>query len=388
MTVTPPWAGLVVFEAVRPDRAALLRREDGTLVCRAMRGEWGSESVSISRTIAGMVLDQRVSVLTADARHDMRFAAAASIESQGIGAMMAVPLWNNKEVIGLLYADSFLAARAFTSEDLKVLTMLANVAAIQIENALLFEEQIEKRRLIEEALAAAKIQQGLLPSKPPAIEGYDFVGYNMPCHEVGGDYYDCLDLVDGRRAIVLGDVAGKGMSAALLMAVLQATFHAQVETAPGPRRLIEGLNRAIARSAPTNRFVTLFYADLDPASSRLLCVNAGHAPLPVVVRADGRIDEIANGGLPLGVFEELEHAVAEVELSRGDFLFVCSDGVTDVVDPAGEMFGDDRLREFLASCAGRPIAEVQAALAARLKAHAHGSSPPDDLTIVMLQRRA
>ncbi len=387
MTTLLPKVLDLVFEAVRPDRAALLRREDGKLVCRAMRGEWGSESVSISRTIAGMVLDQRVSVLTADAQHDMRFAEAASIESQGIGSMMAVPLWNNKDVIGLLYADSFLAARAFVSDDLKVLTMLANVAAIQIENAILFEEQVEKRRLIEEALAAAKIQQGLLPARPPVIEGYDFIGYNMPCHEVGGDYYDCLDLVDGRRAIVIGDVAGKGMSAALLMAVLQATFHAQVETAPEPRKLIEGLNRAIARSAPSNRFVTLFYADLDPASNRLLCVNAGHAPLPVVVRASGQIDEIAPGGLPLGVFETLEHGVAEVDLGRGDFLFACSDGVTDVTDPGGEMFGDDRLRDLLASCAGRPIAEVREALDVGLKAHAHGTAPPDDLTIVILQRR-
>lgn len=378
----------MVFEAVGPDRAALLRgNAGGELVCEAFRGG-RTDGMSISRTIADMVVKQRVSVLTADAFSDARFAEAMSVQYQRIGSAMAAPLWDNEHVIGLIYADTPAAGRVFTEEDLRVLTMLANVAAIRIQNALRFEEQLERRRLVGEAAAAARVQQGLLPRGAPAIEGYGFAGYNIPCHEVGGDYYDCVPLGPGRHGIVIGDVAGKGMGAALLMAVLQAAFHAFTETDPGPARLTEQLNRTVCRSAPTNRFVTLFYMELDTANHRVSCINAGHAPPPLLVRASGEMRELITGGLPLGVLESFESSLLEVELGPRDFIFACSDGVTDALDREGRMFGDDRLRSLLVSLAGAPAGEVRAGLERALAGHSDGTPAADDLTVVILQRQA
>jgi serine phosphatase RsbU (regulator of sigma subunit) len=376
----------LVFEAVNPERAALLLREGGELVCRAFRGSTQQGEMSISRTVARTVIDQRVSVLTADAQHDARFADGASIAIQGIQAVMAVPLWNNKEVIGLIYADSRLASTRFSEEDLKVLTMLANVAAIQIENASLFEAQLERRRLEEEARAAADIQRRLLPSCSPDIPGYRFDGHNTPCREVGGDYFDCLPLDDARHGIVLADVAGKGMGAALLMATFQATFHAAVSTGSAASSVLDQLGRAVSRSAPSNRFVTVFLVELDRAAHRLICVNAGHAPLPLVVRVKGEMEPVDSVGPPLGILAGFPYRTRELDLRPGDFLFACSDGVTDLESPQGEQFGDERLAAVLRSQAGRPISEVRQALQESLAAHADSTRQPDDLTFVLLQR--
>ncbi len=377
----------LVFEAVRPERAALVqRRPDGELVCSAYRGET-REQMSISRTIANTVIDQRVSVLTSDAQADERFASGASILAQGIQAVMAVPLWNNKRVIGLIYADSRLTSAQFGDEDLKLLTMLANLAAIQIENAALFAEQLEKQRFEREAEAAADIQRRLLPRSRPELPGYVFEGHNEPCHECGGDYYDCLQLGSERTGIVLSDVAGKGMGAAMLMAVIQATLQARADSGAEPGELVAALAKAISRSAPSNRYATLFFMDLNHATHLLRYVNAGHAPLPLLVRASGEVRELETGGPPLGLFPTT-YPVAELVMSPGDLVFASSDGVTDLENPEEETFGEERLKQLLTGFAGRPPADVRAALDRELVAFAGEARRPDDLTYIILQREA
>lgn len=378
----------LVFEAVKPDRAALLcTDDDGKLVCQAFRGK-GEQEMSISRTIARTVMDERVSVLTADAQSDERFAGGASIAVQGIRGVMAAPLWNNREVIGLVYTDSRLAATRFSEDDLRLLTMLANVAAIQIRNAHLFEEQLEKQRFEREANAAAKVQKRLLPAESPELEGYEFVGYNTPCYEAGGDYFDCVSVGPQRETIVLADVAGKGMGAALLMAGVHATFHARVGEDVAPHDLVRQLNAGVARSAPLDRFVTLFLIDLDRAGHRLTYVNAGHAPSPILVRASGEMTDLVAGGPPLGIVPGFEYPAVELELQPGDFVFVCSDGLTDTENPEGEMFGDERLRDLLAGLAGRSVAEVRRAVDEQLQAFSRGAAQSDDLTLLAVRRKS
>jgi len=376
----------LVFEAVKPDRAALLcTDDDGELVCQAFRGE-GEQEMSISRTIARNVMDERVSVLAADAQSDERFAGGASIAVQGIRGVMAVPLWNNKEVIGLVYADSRLASTRFCEDDLRLLTMLGNVAAIQIRNAHLFEEQLEKKRFEREAQAAANVQQRLLPTESPQLAGYEFVGYNTPCYEAGGDYFDCVSVGPEREIIVLADVAGKGMGAALLMAGVHATFHACVGADVAPRELVSRLNEGVSRSAPNDRFVTLFLIDLDRAGHRLTYVNAGHAPPPILVRASGEMVNLVAEGPPLGIVPGFEYPASDLELQPGDFVFVCSDGLTDTEDPEQEQFGDKRLHDLLAGLAGRPVAEVRRAIDEQLQAFSRGAAQSDDLTLIAVQR--
>ena len=375
----------VVFEAVKPERAALVQRSpEGELVCRAFRSS-GSAEMSISRTIADTVIDQRVSVMTADAQADERFASGHSVLSQGIQAVMAVPLWNEKKVIGLIYADSRISSALFGDEDLRLLTMLANIAAIQIENAALFAEQLEKQRFEREAQAAAEIQQRLLPHTRPQIPGYLFEGHNEPCYECSGDYYDCIPLGAGRAGIVLSDVAGKGMGAAMLMAVIQATLQARAGTDSEPAELIDQLGRAISRSSPSNRYATLFFMDLDHERHALRYVNAGHVPLPLVVRASGGIERLPAGGPPLGLFGG-GYPVGEIRLGPGDLVFVSSDGVTDLENEQEEMYGSERLEQLLASLAGRSPAEVRERVEHELAAFAGAARRPDDLTFIVVQR--
>ena len=376
----------LVIEAVGPDRAALLSGDgEGELVCRAVRGRESSD-FSISRTIADTVIKKRVSVLAADAQSDERFAEAQSVALQGIRAVMAAPLFSKEGVSGLIYTDSRLRSATFTEENLKLLTMLGNIAAIQIQNAHLFEEQIEKRRFEREAHAAAEIQRRLLPGSSPSIPGYSLVGSNEPCYEVGGDYYDCLTLDDQRHGLLIADVAGKGMGAALLMASLQATYHARADIAPSPKDLVDQLNRAISRSAPSNRFVTMFFMELDHTTHRARYVNAGHAPPPLLISRSGEPRELLPGGPPLGVFADIDYPVVDIELSPGDFLFACSDGVTDVMNPEGEMFGEEQLRELLVPLAGRSASAIHDTVSERLRAFAKGTPQPDDLTVVVLRR--
>ena len=376
----------LVSRAVKADRVALFLEEDGSLQCRASRLENGDGELTISRTIASTVMEQHVSVLTSDAQTDARFKEGLSVVSQGIHSVMAVPLWDNKNVIGLIYADSRLGSGLFNDDDLRVLTMLANIAAIQIENARLFEEQVDRQRIVQEAKAAADIQRNLLPSAPPVVPGYQLVGFNTPCYEVGGDYFDFVPLGEGHLGIVLADVAGKGMPAAMLMAAIQATFRARAEIEPEPQDMIHHMDNAVSRAAPSNRFVTLFFIDLDSTSHRLRYVNAGHAPLPVVVRTSGEIERLPTGGVPLGIMPGMDYPLGNLELGPGDFVFLCSDGVTDTVDPSGKEYGEERLQKFLAGQAGCTADEVRGAVEEQLEQHAQGAPQPDDLTMVIVQR--
>ncbi|MFQ5669457.1 MAG: SpoIIE family protein phosphatase [Acidobacteriota bacterium] len=377
----------LVSSAVNPDRAALLLLDaQGKLVCRAFRGDEKGADLSISRTIANEVMERKVAILTSDAQADSRFKEGASIMVQGIHSVMAVPLWNNKDVIGLIYADSHLASGLFDHDDLRVLTMLANIAGIQIENSRLFGERLEKQRFEQEVRAAADIQKRLLPSCPPVFSGYKMVGMNIPCYEVGGDYFDFLAMEDQRWGIVVADVAGKGMGAAMLMAALQASVHAHVENGLDPSQVLDNLNGDVARTAPANRYATLVFLQLDPSQHIVRFINAGHAPAPLLVRRSGETEELKASGLPLGILPRTHYPVGQVQIEPGDFLLTCSDGVTETVDSEGNEFGEERLRRLVASLAGQSPGNVKQAVEEALEEYAGGTDQPDDLTLVILQR--
>lgn len=380
----------LVFEAIHVDRAAILTLEDGgELTVAAVKGDDPGE-FTLSRSVASRVLREKISILTSDAQEDERFAGQQSIMGQGIRAIMAVPLASGEEdqVTGILYADSLLGHRVFDDADLRILTMLGNIAAIQIRNSLLFEAQVEKRRLEKEADAAAAIQRRLLPRGRPEIPGHAFAASSSPCSEVGGDYFDCLPMTGGRFGIVLGDVAGKGMGAALLMAALHATLHARMEQGLALESLMAHLGRAMARDAPSNRFVTLFVASLDPGEGLAKCINAGHAPAPAIVRRSGRLERIASCGPPLGILPDFQYPVIEVRLEPGDLLAACTDGITELESPEGEMFGDERLEAFLREVSGGEPEAVRRGLLTRLEEFAAGADRPDDLTLMVLRREA
>src|SRR5207249_7744000 len=317
---------------------------------------------------------------------DPRF-AGGTVMLQGVRSVLAVPLGVGANVFGMIYADSPLSDNRFTEDQLKVLTTLASVAAIRVENARLTEEQIERERLEREQQVASEIQQRFLPAAAPQVEGYELQGISFPCYEIGGDYYDFIQRDDGKLLIALGDVSGKGTAAALLMSSLHAAIHAQSSSHSTITDTITAVNRYLADNIPANRFVTLFYAELDPRSGALSFLNAGHNP-PMIVHAGGTMEQLAAGGLPLGIMPNAEFREGRTLLHPGDVLVIYSDGVTEAVNPKGEEFGPTRLYEVVARNIDSSAAGIRDRIEAALTKFCQGTPAADDITLVIVKRMA
>lgn len=381
----------LLLEAVAAERGAILLLE-GTppaAVIKASRSRQGDVLTRISRSIARRAIDERVSLLLPNVLEDVRFKSEDSILASGIRTAMCAPLWfaspeqGGDAVIGLVYVDSLQHAHSFTEDDLRVLTALANVAAAKIENVRLLEESMEKRLMEEDMRMAAEIQNGLLPREAPHIDGWDLVGCNRPCRTVGGDYYD-FAIEDGRLLVALGDVSGKGTGAALLMTVLRAAVRAHWTDAT-LSDAVARINRTVCQNVPSSKYVTFFLAALDPATGRLSYVNAGHNP-PLLVRAGGAVERLEEGGLVLGMFENVVYASATVEMRLGDTLVVYSDGVTETWSPQGEEFGEESLMALAVRSRTLDADSLQNAVLREIERFEAGARATDDRTLVILKR--
>ncbi len=259
----------LVFEAVPAERCVIMLRDetDGSMKIRIARIRGKDETIDevrVSRTVMDEVLKNGKSVLTADAQHDPRF-ASQTMSLSGVRSVLAVPLSvDERNIFGLIYADSPTYEATFSEEHLNILTTLASVASIRVENATLLEERLDRERLEHELELATEIQQRFQPAGPPELSGYEFQGISFSCYEIGGDYYDFIERHDGRMLIALGDVSGKGTAAALLMSSLHAAIHAQVSAHSSLPEIVSSVNRYLADNTPANRFVTPFVAELDP----------------------------------------------------------------------------------------------------------------------------
>lgn len=381
----------LVFEAVPADRCLIMMRDQGSEDLRVAvarlrdrAGEVGE--IRVSRNVLDEVVIRGKSVLTSDAQHDPRFASGTMV-LQGVRSVLAVPLGVADKVFGIIYADSPIAEGRFTEDHLKVLTTLASVAAIRVENARLVEARLERERLERELALASEIQQRFQPTAPPHVDGYELQGISFPCYEIGGDYYDFIEREDGRLVIALGDVSGKGTAAALLMSSLHAAIHAQSASHNSLVDTISAVNRYLADNIPANRFVTLFYAELDPESGALSFLNAGHNP-PLIVHAAGTVEQLASGGLPLGIKPDVEYREGRTQLQPGDVLVIYSDGVTEAVSPTGEEFGATRLYEVVSRNISASAAGIRDRIESSLTKFAQGTSAADDITLVIVKRQA
>ncbi|MFQ5701007.1 MAG: SpoIIE family protein phosphatase [Acidobacteriota bacterium] len=379
----------LVFEALPAERGfmMLLEGEPKSLVSKVVRDQQkqSGKKLSLSKTIAKVVVENRQSVLTSDAQADERFKGRESVILQGIHSAMCVPLWNNRAVIGLIYVDTVSAASSFSPEDLKLLTLMANMAAVKIENARLFEVESAKRQMEKDLERASAIQKRLLPGAPPRFEGYDIAGYNDPCHEVGGDYFDYIERGPTKIGLALGDVSGKGLGAALLMATVRASFRAHMQAATGIRNLIASLNVAILECSNPNSFVSFFYCEIDGPTGDVAYVNAGHNP-PVLIRSSGSVERLPAGGLILGILPSARYERRDVVLEPGDLLVAFSDGVTETQNEKGEEFGEERLIDLLVRQRASSAGKLQDLVAGALGAFAGAAPQYDDTTLVVLKR--
>ncbi len=381
----------LVFEAVPADRCLLMMRDEhneelrvAVARLRDRVGEVGE--IRVSRNVMDEVVIRGKSVLTSDAQHDPRF-ASGTVVLQGVRSVLAVPLGVSEKVFGIIYADSPIAEGRFTEDHLKVLTTLASVAAIRVENARLVEARFQQERLERELQLAMEIQQRFQPTAPPIVPGYEFQGISFPCYEIGGDYYDFIQREDGRLVIALGDVSGKGTAAALLMSSLHAAIHAQTGSHDTLVQTISAVNRYLAENIPPNRFVTLFYAELDPESGAVSFLNAGHNP-PLIVHAAGTVEQLASGGLPLGIKADADYREGRTHLQLGDVLVIYSDGVTEAASPNGEEFGPTRLYEVVSRNVDASAAGIRDRIESALTKFSQGTQAADDITLVIVKRQA
>jgi sigma-B regulation protein RsbU (phosphoserine phosphatase) len=243
-------------------------------------------------------------------------------------------------------------------------------------------EQQLKATQDRELVAAEEIQQSLLPRRMPTIAGAELSVAWRPAGAVSGDYFDVIQFDVGRSALLIGDVMGKGMPAALVMSNLQALAKTFATAATPPQRLCEQINRAVCGNLPEGRFITFFYGLFETASRRFVYSNAGHNP-PLLVRRDGRASRLSEGGIVLGLFPESHYKQGEVKLRAGDRLLCFTDGITEAANDAGELFGEERLLRLLVEYRHQTASELRETILSAV-ADFSGGSFQDDVTLMAL----
>jgi serine phosphatase RsbU (regulator of sigma subunit)/pSer/pThr/pTyr-binding forkhead associated (FHA) protein len=336
---------------VQADRGFIvLREESGRLVPRwtKVRREENEDTIRISRTICNQVMDQKEAILSADAANDQRFEMSQSIADFRIRSMMCAPLVDSEgNAFGVLQIDTLDQRHRFQKEDLEVLGAIASQAAIAIDNAKLHDQSLKQREMERDLELAHEVQRGFLPERRPELSGYRFYDFYAPAAYVGGDYYDYIELPDGRTAVLVADVVGHGVAAALMMAKLSSEVRIALASGVQPGQAVTTLNDRLCR-AQTDRFVTFVMVALDPKKGEVTIVNAGHM-CPIVRRKSGEIDEPGHKevGLPLGIAEGLNYEPVTISLSPGESVVLYTDGVNESMDLRGEFFGIDRIRRHV-----------------------------------------
>ena len=404
LEITNSLAGTVDLDTILPrildtlfgifryaDRGCILLRESNSseMVPRAMkhRREGEDASVRLSRTIVNKVLEQKIGVMSADAAMDSEFSASESIADLKIRSMMCVPLLGlDGESIGILSIDSQNPLGQFTQEDLDILMTVAGQAALSYENARLMRAFSEKQKADNELAIAESIQRSLLPSEMPEVDGYQFFASYDAAQAVGGDYYDWFDFGDGKICLSFGDIAGKGVPGAIIMgrmnSCVQSTLRHVREVVPA----ICSINEHMCDTNVEGRFVTYVLAIVDTKNHTVELANAGHMA-PIIRRANGSVEQFDEEiiGTPVGVLEDYPYESEIRSLEPGDMVVIFTDGVDEAMNYQDELYGGERLLQFVKD--GTPEARVLGeSLLADVRKHAGGRPQNDDITIMTFGR--
>jgi len=367
-----------------------LRGTDGQLVVKAHRsrekGSAATETIEVSRTLLGRVLESGKSVLTSDAEADENFSAIRSIHRLRIKAAICVPLLVRGRVTGVVYGDNREQPGSLKKDHLSILGALASIAAVAVEKMRLLGEYNQKLR-IEQALSIARsIQRNFLPAKPPAVPGLEVWGHSVSCDETGGDYYDYFALPDGSLGFVVADVTGHGVGPALLMATVRAALRVLVHVEPSLERLTFRLNNLLREDVHDGRFITLLLGSIDRDRGKFRNVGAGHTP-PVWFRARDATTQLVFGkGPPLGIVADAKFvAGTDVPLAPGDLLLLTTDGIIEAMDKDGELFGFPRLRAAVTRLAKGSAKEIVEGVMTEVGAFAGETGLRDDATLVAVK---
>jgi len=296
---------------------------------------------------------------------------------------MVAPIVSNSEVIGVFDLESD-ELDAYTNDDLEVLMLLASQVAIIIEKVMLHDQLIEKQRLETQLEVARQVQLQLLPPRDPQLEGYDISAYNFPTEEVSGDYYDWVRIYDDQIGMVIADVSGKGVPAALLMAFLRASLRAASHIGYAPHISMSKVNYLLWESIERHQFVTAFYGILDATNRTLAYSNAGHNP-PLLMKVDGTASFEERGGVPLGMFRDSRYYEYFETIEPGEVFVLYTDGVTEAMNPTAQEYGRDRLVAAVRQSRDQPAREMVDFIHRELIAWTEGQGLDDDATLFIVK---
>jgi len=381
--------GLLLEADDRAQLRPLVARERGGLIITPA-------SVQPSQTVVARAISRRRSVMEGDLAHAAAgLREAQSIVAQQLRSVIAIPLLTLSrhapsdativshpgELLGLLYLDSR-RPTAFSGLDLRILDALAHEAAGVIEHARLIQKEQERQRLKHELQIAREIQQALLPKTLLRFRHLEVSGKNQPCLAVGGDYFDLIEVGPDRAAFIIADISGKGLGAALVTAALQGTF-SSILLGQEPSRVFTHVNQFICDHAAVARYATAFFGMID-AEGQMEYINIGHL-VPLLANTTGAESKLTEGAIPLGLFRETQYKTFSTRLAPGDTLVLYTDGVTEQMNPQGEMFGEERLLQVVRSHAAQPVQIIEAEILEAVREYMQGEEQADDLTVLIVR---
>ena len=317
-----------------------------------------------------------------DVRNDTRIQYPAAAVKEGIASMLCAGLMDEGKAFGAIcaYTDR---PHVFDDEEIRLFQAIANHSALAIRIARAHAGLLQAQRIEQELAVASDMLRYLLPSQSPRPRGYDIAALNVSSHEVGGDFFDFIDLPTRHLGIAIADVSGKGIPAAILMATARATLRAEVEDVYRVRDIVGRVNRGLCRDSRPHEFATLFYAALDTEERILTYTNAGHNP-PLLLRHDLEMF-LDDGGPPVGLFPDVTYREGQVELEPGDVVLLFTDGVTEAADLHRNLFGEERLRHVLRDHRSATASDIVHSIREATMAFTGNAPQSDDLTLVVLK---
>ena len=345
------------------------------------------DDVPVSMTVVRKAMESGQAILSANVITDRRFENSESIVDMKLRSLMCIPLLDTSgNSTGVLQLSTYDAYQSFNSDDLDLLVSVAAQAGLAVENSAMHETLLKKREFDRDMEIAAQVQLSFLPSAPPTVAGYEFADFYDAAQSIGGDYFDFVRLPDGRIALIIGDVAGKGIPAALLMARLHASVRYHLFNALTANGAITSLNAEMANCALGYRFITLSIAILDPMKHEIQLASAGH--LPPVVRRSGQPAEFVGhreSGMPLGIMADQTYGSLTIPLAPNDTIVFYTDGITEAMNPQSLLFTKERARKAI-SDGPQSVTQLVPALVASVELFCDGEPQRDDICVTALRR--
>jgi serine phosphatase RsbU (regulator of sigma subunit) len=344
------------------------------------------EMVRVSKTVLKTVMENKEAIISLDAGSDERFNMSQSLADFRIRSMIIAPLLSIEgEALGAIQIDTIQHKGRFEPKDLEVLIAVANQSGIAIENAQLHEQMVAQRLVEQDLELASQVQKAFLPSLPPTLDKYSFYQYYNPANQIGGDYFDYITLENDRLAIVVADVVGHGVAAAMFMAKLSAETRYAFASEGDPSKAMHLLNERLT-SLNVERFVTMLVIIIESKGERAVIVNAGHMP-PILRRANGETIEpgVETSGPPLAIMQGIEYETCSVDIRSGDTLALYTDGIFEAPNAAGEQFSIARIRKHLAQ-AEKTVEKIGKTLIQDVERHIHGLTQEDDMCLVVFRK--